>query len=158
MKKIYVTEVCKVDWDALPQDPTGHSMATNPWAKKPLLTASTMINSCLAWSAHQADSWWLWYMNTMTSSKWTLEVRPSASLYDVCTEDSIVLSTGSQKIISTASTDHWRSGPRQPSLLYSVCKEDHYCKSIHTFSHLFSHSNRIKQKQNWILTKLICTQ
>ena len=51
-----------MDWDVLPQDPTGHSMATNPWAPKPLLTASTMINSCLAWSAHQADSWWLRYM------------------------------------------------------------------------------------------------
>ena len=40
MKKIYVTEVCKVDWDALPQDPTGHSMAKNPWAHTKTLADS----------------------------------------------------------------------------------------------------------------------
>ena len=53
MKKIYVTLQSELGCPT-----TGHSMATNPWAIKPLLTASTMIN-CLAWSAHQADSWWL---------------------------------------------------------------------------------------------------
>ena len=51
-----------MDWDVLLQDPTGHSLATNPWAPKALLIALTVINSCLAWSAHQADSWWLWYI------------------------------------------------------------------------------------------------
>ena len=51
-----------MDWDVLLQDPTGHSLATNPWAPKALLIALTVINSCLAWSAHQADTWWPWYM------------------------------------------------------------------------------------------------
>ena len=55
--------------------------------------------------------------NTMTSSKRTLEVRPSTSLYSVGTEE-------------------------------------HYSKSRHTLSQLFSHSDRIKQQRNWKLIKL----
>ena len=56
--------------------------------------------------------------NTMTSSKRTLEVRPSTSLHSVCTEE-------------------------------------HYCKSRHTHFNIYPHnSNRIKQQQNWKLTKL----
>ena len=47
---------------------------------------------------------------------------------------SIVLSTGSQKVISMASTDQCRSGPRHSFPLYGVCLEEHYCKSIHTLT------------------------
>ena len=178
-----------MNWNLLPQDPTDHSMATNPWAPKPLLTALTMINTCLAWSAYQADSWCLvngtqWHRQskhwrsgprhpcTVSAQKnITVKADTHSNIYSHIKTElnnsktekltklkeylySIVLSTGSQKVISTASTDHWRSGPRHHSSLYGVCAEDHYCKSMHTLSHLFSHSNKIKQQQNWKLTKL----
>ena len=32
------------------------------WQTNPSLAASMLINSLFAWSAHQADSWWLYYM------------------------------------------------------------------------------------------------
>ena len=140
-----------------------------------------MINSCLAWSAYQADSWCLvngtqWHRQskhrrsgpqhpcTVSAQKnITVKADTHSNIYSHIKTElnnskienspsleylySIVLFTGSQKVISTASTDHWRSGLRHHSPLYGVCAEDHYCKSMHTLSHLFSHSNGINNSK-----------
>ena len=139
-----------------------------------------MINFRLAWSAHQADSWCLvhgtqWHHQsehwrsgprhpcTVSAQKnITVKADTHTNIYSHIQtelnnskiENSPNLEYLYSTVLSTSSTDHWRSGRRHLSPLYGVCTEEYYYKSIHTLSHLFSHSNRIKQQQNWKLAKL----
>ena len=48
-------------------------------------------------------------------------------------------------------SDHWRSGPWKPC---KVSAQKNFIVKADTLSNLFSHSNWIKQQQNWKLTNL----